>query len=339
MKKLFSAIALFSFLVQSCSTPADVRTAVILETDMGNDIDDALALALAYNYVDAGMMDLLAVCINKEGSAPAAFVDIMNTFYGHPEIPVGIIRKGAFCEDGAVNYTKVVADMKDGGGGELFGRSIADCDSLPDAHTLYRKILSSREDKSVVIVSVGFSTNLIKLLETEADGYSPLSGRELVARKVKMLVTMAGDFENPDVHEYNVRKDIPAAKVIFEEWPGPVVTSPFELGIRTCYPASSIEGDFGWAPLNPLVEAYRAYMQMPYDRPMWDPTALLYAVEGDSWFTVSEMGRIKVTDEGSTVFTPDVNGDRRYLSVNPEQAKAIVDHFVELIPAVPANRK
>lgn len=67
---------------------------IILETDIGNDVDDALALGLAYNYVDAGKMNLLAITINKEGSAPGEFVDIMNTFYGHPEIPIGVIRNG-----------------------------------------------------------------------------------------------------------------------------------------------------------------------------------------------------------------------------------------------------
>ena len=217
---------------------------VILETDIGNDVDDALALGLAYNYVDAGKMNLLAITINKEGSAPGEFVDIMNTFYGHPEIPIGVIRNGAYCEDDAVNYAKAVVDMKNEDGTPAFARSITDYDSLDDAHTLYRKILPTQEDNSVVIVSVGFSTNLIKLLETQADEYSPLSGRELVKQKVKLLVTMAGNFENAEFHEYNVMKDVPAAKVIFETWPTPVVTSPFELGIQTCYPASSIEKDF-----------------------------------------------------------------------------------------------
>lgn len=312
---------------------------VILETDIGNDVDDALALGLAYNYVDAGKMNLLAITINKEGSAPGEFVDIMNTFYGHPEIPIGVIRNGAYCEDDAVNYAKAVVDMKNEDGTPAFARSITDYDSLDDAPTLYRKILPNQEDNSVVIVSVGFSTNLIKLLETQADEYSPLSGRELVKQKVKLLVTMAGNFENAEFHEYNVMKDVPAAKVIFETWPTPVVTSPFELGIQTCYPASSIEKDFDWAELNPIVEAYKSYLPMPYDRPMWDPTALMYAVEGEKWFTMSPNGQISITDEGSTLFTATSDGDRKYMMVDTLQAKAIIEHFVELIPFNPKSTR
>lgn len=312
---------------------------IILETDIGNDVDDALALGLAYNYVDAGKMNLLAITINKEGSAPGEFVDIMNTFYGHPEIPIGVIRNGAYCEDDAVNYAKAVVNMKNEDGTPAFARTIKDYDSLDDAPTLYRKILPAQEDNSVVIVSIGFSTNLIKLLETQPDKYSPLTGRELVKQKVKLLVTMAGNFENEEFHEYNVMKDIPAAKVIFETWPTPVVTSPFELGIQTCYPGSSIEKDFGWARLNPIVEAYKSYLPMPYDRPMWDPTALMYAVEGDKWFTMSPNGRIKVTDEGSTLFTASPDGDRRYMMVDSLQSKAIIEHFVELIPFNPESTR
>ena len=127
-------------------------------------------------------------------------------------------------------------------------------------------------------------------------------------------------------------------QVIFGEWPTPVVTSPFEVGIQVNYPATSIENDFGWTPAHPVVEAYKAYLPMPYDRPTWDPTAVLYAVEGGDWFTVSEPGRIIVTDEGSTLFEADEAGTRRYLSVTEDQAKAILDHFVEVITSEPRKR-
>lgn len=337
MKRTVTALLALAAALCACSKATEQPVNVILETDIGNDVDDALALGLAYNYMDAGKMNLLAISINKEGSAPAEFVDIMNTFYGHPEIPIGIIREGAYCEEDAVNYAKVVVDMKNEDGTPVFARSIKDYSTLVDAPELYRKILPAQPDKSVVVVSIGFSTNLVKLLESEPDEYSGLSGRDLVAKKVKTLVVMAGNFEDPNFHEYNVWKDVPAAKIVLETWPTPVVASPFELGIKTCYPASSIENDFKWSSPNPIVEAYKSYLPMPYDRPMWDPTALMYAVEGDGWFTMSGNGHIAVTDEGSTLFTPDPDGDRKYMEADSLQVKAIVDHFVELIPFQPVR--
>ncbi len=312
---------------------------IIMETDIGNDVDDALAMDLLYKYLDEGKINLLAVNINKEGTAPAEYVDILNTWYGYPDIPIGVIRNGADCETDAINYAKAVANMKDASGSPAFARTINEYDKLPDAHILYRKLLAKAEDKSVVIASVGFSTNLIRLLDSPADEYSDLTGKELVSRKVKTLVTMAGNFENPDFHEYNVVKDIQAAKVILQEWPTSVVTSPFELGIQIQYPGSSIENDFGWAGLHPVVEAYKAYQPMPYDRPTWDPTAVLYAVEGGDWFTLSPAGNITVTDEGSTIFTPNKNGNRRYLSVDQNQADSIKAYFVKVISSIPVHRK
>ena len=312
---------------------------LIMETDIGNDVDDALAMDLLYKYMDAGKINLMAVCINKEGEAPAEFTDILNTWYGYPDIPIGVVRGGADCESDAINYAQAVVNIKDAEGVPVFLRTLKEYGDLPDAHILYRQLLSKAADNSVVIASVGFSTNLIRLLETPADKISKLTGKELVAKKIKLLVTMAGDFENPDIHEYNVVKDIPAAKVIFEEWPTPVVTSPFEVGIQVLYPAASIENDFGWTGQHPVVEAYKAYLPMPYDRPTWDPTAVLYAVEGDSWFTVSEPGFITVTDEGSTLFTPDPSGTRRYLSIDKAQADAIKAHFVDMITKAPKSKE
>ena len=335
MKKLFCMLAAILGLLPACGRKTaeqeDGRLAVIFETDLGNDIDDALAMDLLYKYQDAGTIRLLAVNLNKEGLAPAEYADILNTWYGYPDIPVGIIRDGVDCETDAVNYAQAVVNLKDAGGRPLFARSHPGYADYPEAVTLYRRILSAEPDTSVVIASVGFSTNLARLLASPADEISPLTGKELVARKVKLLSMMAGCFIDPNNHEYNVVKDVPAAKAVFEEWPTPVVTSPVEVGGGIRYPGSSIENDFSWAPQHPVVEGYKAYRTMPYDRPTWDPTAVLYAVEGGDWFTVSPPGRIEVTEEGSTFFTEDAAGTRRYLAVTKEQREAILQHFIEII--------
>ena len=220
MKNLLFLLAAMALLLPGCGrkTAAEGESPLplIFETDLGNDVDDALAMDLLYKYQDAGKVRLLAVNLNKNGEAPAEYADIMNTWYGYPDIPIGIIRNGAECERDGVNYAKAVVDLKDADGRPLFARSHPGYADYPDAVTLYRKILSAAPDSSVVIVSVGFSTNLARLLETPADGISPLTGRELAARKVRLLSMMAGCFIDPGNHEYNVVKDIPAAKAVFE---------------------------------------------------------------------------------------------------------------------------
>ena len=63
---------------------------------------------------------------------------------------------------------------------------------VPDAVTLYRTALAKAEDRSVAVSSIGFVTNIAALLVSPADDISPLSGRDLVAQKVKTIVWMGG---------------------------------------------------------------------------------------------------------------------------------------------------
>lgn len=346
IKNKLYLLGLFLLTLSSCTSSgkqqktevASNAEKIILETDIGNDVDDALALDMLYKYLDAGDIDLLGIMINKEGTYPAEYTDIMNTWYGYPQIPIGILHNGADCENDATNYAKAVCLIQDENSKPAFKRSLkGGYDQLPEAPALYRKLLAQQPDSSVTIISVGFSTNLARLLDTPADEYSSLTGKELVAKKVKLLCTMAGCFNNPELYEYNVVKDIPAAKKVFTEWPTTLVTSPFEVGIAINYPATSIENDFQWAPMHPMVEAYKSYQKMPYDRPTWDLTSVLYSVEGPSYFTVSPAGKINVTDKGATEFTPDATGNRYYLTVDAAQAENIKQHFVKLISKQPAH--
>lgn len=339
MKRLFFILLIVPLvLISGCSDKhQDDRLKVIFETDIGNDVDDALALDMLYKYVEWGQVDLLAVMINKDAPAPAEYMDIMNTWYGHTDIPVGIVRDGS--DDPWGQYAQKVVDLKNEDGTPMFARSRESYDDLPDAHILYRQILAKQPDASVVIATVGFSTNLARLLDTPADEYSPLTGKELVAKKVKLLSAMAGNISELEHHEYNVVKDLPAAIKVFAEWPTEIIVSPFEVGRAIKYPGESIENDFTWAPKHPMVEAYKAYLPMPYDRPTWDLTSVLYAVEGDSWFTMSEPGRIEITSEGSSVFTPCPDGNVRYMKVDDAQCAAILGRFKEVITSQPKARQ
>jgi len=109
------------------------------------------------------------------------------------------------------------------------------------------------------------------------------------------------------------------------------VFAPFELGVQVCYPATSIENDFAWTEHHPVVEAYKSYLPMPYDRPCWDPAALVYAVEGDKWFGVSAPGTISISDRGTTTFEPSETGRHSYLTATPQQASALRDHIVGIV--------
>jgi len=311
---------------------------VIFETDMGNDIDDALAFDMLMKYRKEGKIELLGVSTNKIEDGSIEYIDQLTTWYGCPETPLGRVTDGVPYLD-AVNYARIVSEMKDSVGNPLFKRSHADDGFVVPAVEMYRKLLAEAPDSSVTVISVGFSTNLAQLLDSKGDDVSPLTGKELVAGKVSRLVMMAGEFRsNADADsmkrmaEFNVVCDRDAAAKVFAEWPTPIVTSPYELGEGILFPGESMENNLGDTVLNPVVEGYKVYMPMPYDRPTWDLTAVLYAVEGnEGYFTESQAGKIEVDGRGGTLFIPSPQGNRRYLMADSIQSGKIRDRLIEII--------
>jgi inosine-uridine nucleoside N-ribohydrolase len=310
--KLVIAVALLAALGFAQPVP------VIFDTDMGNDIDDALALAVLHALESRGEARLLAVTITKDNPWAAAYVDLVNTFYGRGHVPVGVVAKGVTPEDSP--YIRVPSEARNADGTPVYPRRVKDGREALEAVALLRRVLADQKDGSVVMVQVGFSTNLARLLETD---------RDLIAKKVRLLSIMAGQFPSGPA-EYNVKTDLGAAKMLFARWPTPVVASGFEIGEAIRYPARSIENDFRYVEHHPVAHAYRLYQKMPYDRQTWDLTSALYAVRPDrGYFSLSPEGTITVDAEGRTHFTAGA-GRHRYLVVNEIQKAKTLEALIAL---------
>ena len=135
MKKallIVSALLCLAGLV-SCREAAPKPINIILDTDLGNDIDDAMAMDMLYKYMDERQVNLLAIMISKDcGIYPAKFADIMNVWYGY-DVPIGVVSDGVPGDGNVVNYAQVVSEMKDDAGDALYATSDMDYASLPDA--------------------------------------------------------------------------------------------------------------------------------------------------------------------------------------------------------------
>jgi inosine-uridine nucleoside N-ribohydrolase len=285
---------------------------VIFDTDMGNDIDDALALALLHALESRGECKIIAVTITKDNPWAAPYIDLVDTFYGRSNIPIGMVKgSGVTPEDSPM--IRVPSQS-----GKYPHKLLSGADA-PDAVAVLRRALEAQPDHSVIVIQVGFSTNLAHLLN---------DSRDLAARKVKLLVMMAGDFAKHDA-EFNIKMDIPSAQKLVRDWPTPIVTSGFEIGNSMLFPASSITRDF---PGNhPVADAYRNYMKFPYDRPTWDVTAALFAVrQNDGYFSLSEPGSIQVDQSGVTTLLPAANGKHRYLVMNDVQRARALEAMILL---------
>ena len=291
---------------------------VIFDTDMGNDIDDALALAMLHALTDRGECELIGVTLTNANPAAVPYIRMVNRFYGRPDLPVGAAIKSL--KDGAQDgYMSAALRV-------MGAESPGTAEPAPD---VLRRLLTNAREK-VIVVQTGFSTNLAALLD------SP-DGAALAKEKVALLVVMAGNFAD-GAPEYNVKIDIPAAKAVFEHWPTPIVFSGFEIGRELLFPAASIEHDFGYASPHPIAESYRAYMKMPYNRPTWDLTAALQAVRPEhNYFALSDAGTVRVESNGVTHFTPG-GGDRRYLRLDAAKRGEILEVLALLASEPPLRR-
>src|SRR6202451_2826186 len=84
------------------AAPASAATPlhVIFDTDMGNDIDDALALAMLHASASRGEVQLLAVTVSKDNPWAAEYVRLVDEYYGRGTIPGGIVHDGKTKDDG-----------------------------------------------------------------------------------------------------------------------------------------------------------------------------------------------------------------------------------------------
>lgn len=294
------------------------RTKIIFDTDFGPDYDDVGAIAMLHAYADSGYLEILSTIASTRYEGVAATLDACNTFYGRPDIPVGVPkialnrRDWQFWSDTIrLNYPHQIKENR----------------LAYDAIGLYRKILSTQKDNSVVIVTVGFFSNISQLLQSPADRYSPLSGKELVAKKVKLMVSMAGGF--PKGNEFNVNRDAPAAFYTFKHFTKPVLFTGFEIGknIFTGLPLVNNKA----IQQNPVKDAFRISIpknkQDINGRMSWDQTTvLLAAIDYDRFYTIKR-GKIVVFEDGKNEWIDDLNGNHAYVveKSNPKLVESYID--------------
>jgi pyrimidine-specific ribonucleoside hydrolase len=197
---------------QSEYPPAGVIP-IIFDTDMGPDIDDVGALAVLHAFADIGACKIIAIGVNTPEPYGCCCADAINTYYKRPDIPIGIVKNGPGVPS-SQNYSKPIT--------EQFPNDLKNSMStIPDAVVVYRQVLSRQADSSVVFVATGFTTILSQLLNSPADTISPLAGKELVRKKVRLLSDMGGQY--PGGNEFNLIWDGLAAQNVATNWPTPIV--------------------------------------------------------------------------------------------------------------------
>ena len=274
---------------------------IIFDTDMASDCDDAGALAVLHALADRGEAQILAVMVNSgdENRASAAAADAIDTYYGRPDIPIGVDKSIPSRPRGHSPYTLALRDE--------FPNDVGPDLQAPAALDVYRQTLAAQPDGSVVICSVGAFTNLRDLMVSPPDRFSPLPGMELVKRKVRQCVLMAGEFPRSRSFDWNTHLDTAAAVAFVDDWPTPALWSGAEVG-ELIYTGTQLQAT---PPANPVRRAYE--LRETYGKPSlvrgrrsYDQTAVLLAVRGvqpEYWKAVSG-GSVVIDSEGFTAWHP-----------------------------------
>ncbi len=329
-KALYCATGVFISTLHLAIEAEPVR--IVFDTDMASDCDDAAALAVLHALADLGEARILAVVTNRKdrSNASAAAVDVINTYYGRPDIPIGTDKDGA--KIGAGKASAFTGELRD-----RFPHDTPGDDAMPDALAIYRKTLAAQPDGSVVICSIGALSNLEDLLRSKGDAISPFDGEELVRRKVKQAVIMGGGFPRTSSPETNLRLDPPAAVVVANEWPTPILWQGFEVG-AAIYTGEELKTLPDSNPTKIAFQSrpFRDRSALDDGKPSHDQAAVLLAVRSaqPTYWRVSGGGRVVIDSEGHSEWRSDRDAGHRYVSIksHPIALKTVIGQLMAAPP-------
>ncbi len=264
----------------SAQHATDVPCTFVLDTDIGTDVDDLLALSMIFG-------------------SPRLTVAAVTTVYGDVALRARIVAKA--CAVGGVTPPPIAVGLsRTLSGREVWwpgheGSTIADLDeqtyaSPESAHQLLTG--------SATIAAIGPLTNIAAAVSQPG-------------HRVEQIVMMGGDFAR-DIVEHNIRCDVAAANVVFSSGV-PVLAVGFEQTERVRLERAELERIGAAGPLGALVSAemqrFWDFASQDYNVPH-DPIAVLTLTRPDLF----EISRGLVTvhangdREGITTFTPGADG-------------------------------
>jgi len=315
-RALITATALLSAALvgQAAEPPVNI----IFDTDVDHDCDDIGALFILHGAVERGEAKLLATigCTSTDGIAPT--LDAINTWFGRPEIPVGTLKDSDF-----IDHRGFAAELL-----RRYPKTFASGKDYPDAVKVYRKVLAEQLDGSVVVLAVGPLRNLANLLKSLPDDLSPLDGQALIAKKVKRLDIMGGNYppSNAKEAEWNFKQDPVSAALVCSTWPTPILFNgeggSTNSGRRVTYEMPEH---------NPLTMAYRLYPGVGFagDRLSWDSISALVTTRGvGTWYEVVG-GGTNVTDPATGINVWKEGGDGRHSYLVLKSSKNEVEKVLE----------
>lgn len=311
------SISLFvCFLMTFSATAYASPPAVIFDTDMGSDCDDAGALAVLHALADAGELRILGVIFSSgKNRYGVGTCDAINTYYGRGDLPLGQYQ-GTDVGDPKNSYTKEIATDT-----QRFGHDIVD--KAPDLVKTYISLLEREPDQSVTICTVGHPHGLVHLLRDP-------EGEKLVRSKVQRWVAMGTggwNFQQMGMSAY--------CEQLLERWPAPFFISPSGKSIKTGHRLLP-----GTPESNPVREAYRLWgprTALTQGRSSWDQVAVLFIARPEL-FTVDRVGRVERLADGKVIWNSEVDRPTHH-RVMPRPSDEEMADIIERLMARPPRAR
>ena len=315
-----SLLFLFGFsYVLRASTP------VVLDTDIGDDIDDALALSLALQSPELNVLAVITVL--QDGNRRADLVWKILKLYGRTEIPVGIGAEQPLLAQprtGPVRQTEALAVS----------------DRLPFEPKAGRRnglelLLETcrRSPVKITLIAYGPLTNVALALRAEPR----------LREKLERIVLMNGVFFRPGL-EYNTKVDPEASAIVYSSGV-PIVTVGLDVTTQ-CRLSPEHLRQFATSQLESVQFLWKLIQIWqngnPDQRPtLHDPLAVAVTVKPDLIATVK--GTVEVETQGlpdrtygMTIFRKDLAGTTQI--AQEVSAASAVDFFMTRVLSPPRAR-
>lgn len=271
---------------------AGVWSSVGLMTDIDSDIDDVVCEALLFDLLEQVSMPLSYVSVASRSNTAAHCQRVLLDQAGLSAVPLGQMQTPTTANSSSL-YNNAVANLK---------LPVVNRTGYPDSVVVMRTALAAMPNQSHKIITMGNLTDYAALLQSPADGISPLTGIQLVAAKVISVHAMGGYYPNTTTTEANVNGDIPSANYVAANTPVPIYWGPYAVGndVLTRIPTAGFD-----AALDAYVVAWNAYGVA--SRPSWDAIPVLHAMLGlNGWFT--DLGAHDVDFTNGSTWTPNASG-------------------------------
>lgn len=295
---------------------------VILDTDIGDDIDDALALAFALQSPELDVRAVVTVLQHRERRADLVWKILQ--LYGRTDIAVGMGAEQPLLtppRTGEVRQTAALGPQ----------------DRMPDAERRNGLELMIetclRSPEKITVLAYGPLTNVALALKAEPR----------LLERIERLVLMNGVFFRPRL-EYNTLRDPEAAAIVFGSGL-PIVTMGLDVTMQCrLEPADMARLETSDLPtvkfLRELIRIWQG--GRAEQRPvLHDPLAVAVAFRPD--LVKLERGRVEVETRGQpdrtygmTLFRPDPKG---LVEVGSEvQSRRFIELFLERVLSAPRGR-